>query len=75
MSTGKRNPLDPEPSEEGDVLVLSTETERGELEVGVRLRDDTLDRARLLDVKLHRSHFATCPERRDRPATPRRAPA
>lgn len=55
--TGKKNPLDPEPSDEGNVIV--------DLDTG-QAETQTHEQAQLLreaGAALYISHFATCPER------------
>lgn len=59
MDSGKRNPLDPEPSAKGNV-VLDGESHLGETR-GVVLTGDELEHARAQRQALYLSHFATCP--------------
>ncbi len=53
--SGKKNPLDPEPSEKGNIRMTDTG------ERWIVLKGDELVKARERGDKLHLSHFATCP--------------
>lgn len=64
LPSGKRNPLDAEPSPDGNILLLELQDRGGRpwrLATVVQ-NDDLLAEARELGVPLYRSHFATCPD-------------
>lgn len=63
MPSGKRNPLDAEPSDKGNVRARALQT-RGEMNghtQGVVLKGPALEEARAAGEQLYVSHFATCP--------------
>lgn len=62
--SGKANPLDVEPSSEGNVLLMAPFNVRvGDSALAVTLSGDALEWARGLGLQLRTSHFATCPDR------------
>jgi hypothetical protein len=58
-TTGKQTPLDREPTQDGNVILLHAVPGVGPL--AVTLSGPTLDRARTHGAVLRTSHFATCP--------------
>lgn len=66
-ASGRPNPLDPEPSERGNIVIL--EDGRGLVVIGARLEE-----RRAQGVPLYLSHFVTCPDR-ERHRRPRQATA
>lgn len=56
---GKHNPLDPEPTDEGNVILLPVP---GVGPTAITLHGSTLEAARKGDAVLRTSHFATCPD-------------
>lgn len=63
-NSGKSNPLDVEPSPDGNVAIVTTAGVAAEpVEFAVTLSGAALVEARTLGVDLRTSHFATCPDR------------
>lgn len=61
LESGKKTPLDPEPTEDGTIRLL----ERRNRSVGRVLKGLELDAARQAGERLYRSHFARCPDAED----------
>jgi hypothetical protein len=60
-TAGKRAPINTQPSDNGNVLVLQPRS-LGE-KLAITLSGDALDLARKHGLPLHLNHFADCPER------------
>jgi hypothetical protein len=54
-ASGKKNPLDPDPTPDGNILITGDEA--------TVLKGEALGQARKDGLDLYLSHFATCPQR------------
>jgi hypothetical protein len=59
-TAGKKAPINTEPSDNGNVLILQPKS-LGE-KLAITLSGDALDLARKHGLPLHLNHFADCPE-------------